>query len=296
VKVDRDILRKVSALKLATPRVADGPLQGDRRSPRRGRGVEFADYRAYTPGDDLRLVDWNIYGRLELLLVRLFHEDLNMTVQVLLDASGSMDFGEPRKADHGAQVAACIALIALLNQDNVIVRCLGGHGPRIIARGQNSSAFGEVIHLLEQVEPAGVSQLWREINASRGSKAADRTFLISDMLQEPEELEKTLRALKAASKAPVLLHVLSELELSPALDDAQHLVDSETGEEILIGGGRSAREAYEEAFEQWLELLKGRCRRMGIHYLPVFTDQDVSEVLSRMMRKAGVTRSASGVA
>lgn len=296
MKIDRDILRKVSALKLATPRVADGPLQGDRRSPRRGRGVEFADYRAYSPGDDLRLVDWNIYGRLELLLVRLFHEDLNMTVQIFLDASASMGFGSPRKADHGAQLAACLALIALLNQDSVTVKCLGGDGPRILARGQNSSAFAEVVHLLEHVEPAGHGEPWREINAARASKPADRAFLISDMLQEPEQMEKTLRALKASSHAPVLLHVLGEEELEPDLSKAQHMIDSETGEELVIQGGKKAKRDYEEALRTWLELLEGRCRRMGIHYLSVMTDQSVSDLLARMMRQAGVTQSASGVA
>jgi uncharacterized protein (DUF58 family) len=295
MRVDRDMLRKVSALKLATPRVADGPLQGDRRSPRRGRGVEFADYRAYTPGDDLRLVDWNIYGRLEMLLVRLFHEDLNMSVQIMLDASASMGFGAPRKADHGAQLTACLALVSLLNQDSVSVRCLGGQGPRIIAQGQNTGAFGQVIRLLEQVEPAEQHEPWRLINAMRQRKPSDRAFLISDMLQEPEAIEKTLRALKGASHAPVLLHVLSEEELSPNLEDAQRLIDSETGEELLIAGGARAKKEYDEALEEWLELLKGRCRRMGIHYMPVFTDQVVSDVLARMMRQAGITQGASGV-
>lgn len=296
MKIDRDIFRQVSALKLRTPQLADGPLQGDRRSPRRGRGVEFADYRAYSPGDDLRLVDWNVYGRLEQLLVRLFHEDLNLSLQLWLDASASMGFGSPSKADHGAQLAACLALIGLLNQDTVSLRCLGGKGPRIEARGQNSGAFPQMVRLLEQVEPGDTAQTWRLLEANSRARKPDRTFLISDMLCEEEQIEKTLRALAASSSAPVLLHVLGEEELDPKLDEAQRIIDAESGEELVISGGARAKAQYQEALQQWLELLRGRCRRLGIHYFQVFTDQPVADVLARLMRKSGITQSASGVA
>lgn len=295
MRIDRDVLRRVAAMKLTAPRHSEGPLQGDRRSPRRGRGVEFADYRPYTPGDDLRLVDWNVYGRLEQLLVRLFHEDLNMTAQIWVDASASMGFGTPRKADHAANLAACVALLGLKHQDSVTLGCVGGEGPRLMASGQNTGAFGQFVRLLEQVEPGGAAPTWRALRAARGRKKADRLFLVSDMLQEPEDVEQTLRMMAATSKAPVLLHVLGEEELSPDLRDAQRITDAETGEELLIAGGRQAEEEYARALEEWLELLRGRCRRLGVTYVPAHTELSVDEAVVHLMRRAGATQSATGV-
>ena len=294
MKLDRDIFKKIAALKLRTPQLAEGPLQGDRRSPRRGRGVEFADYRPYSPGDDLRLVDWNVYGRLEVLLVRLFHEDLNMAVQIYVDASASMGFGQPRKADHAAELAACVALIGLLNQDTVTVKCVGGEGPKIEARGQNSGAFAQVLRLLEQVEPAGDVIPYKFLRGGMLARKPDRSFFVSDMLYNPEVVEKTLRVLAASARAPVLLHVLSEEELQPDLSEAQRITDAETGEEILIAGGRAAQEQYSAALDEWLELLRGQCRRLGVQYVPIFTDQPASDAVLGLMRRTGVTESRVG--
>ncbi|MEM1350023.1 MAG: DUF58 domain-containing protein [Myxococcota bacterium] len=294
MRLDRDIFRRVAHLKLTTPRFAHGPLQGDRRSPRRGRGVEFADYRPYTPGDDLRLVDWNVYGRLELLLVRLFHEDLNMTAQVVLDASASMAFGQPRKADHGAEVAACIALLGLLHQDTVTLSCIGGDGASSQARGQNSKALGGMLELLEQLEPGGVLDTPRELTAQIRGKRVDRLVFVSDMLQEPEAIEETLRVMAASSEGAILIHMLSEEELSPDLSEPQRVTDSETGEELLIAGGREAMGRYREILEEWLALVRGRCGKLGIHYVPVSNSEPVEDIVRGMMRRSGVTASTLG--
>ena len=295
MKIRQSIFREVAALRLHTSQLSQGPMQGDRRSPRKGRGVEFADYRAYTPGDDLRLVDWNVFGRLELLLVRLFHEDLNMDVKVWVDASASMSFGEPLKADHAAELAASIALVGLLNQDRVSLSCLGGTGPQASATGQNARAFAQFLTLLEQVKPGGQLDLPGALRVSAGrGKKTDRTFLISDMLHETQEIEEALRVLAATSRAPVLMHVLSPQELEPELLEMQRVTDAESGEEILISGGREATAQYARVLEQWLELLRGRCRRLGIQYVPVSTLESVPEALTGMMRRVGVTMSRLG--
>src|SRR5690606_16952271 len=113
------------SLRLAARGPASGARQGDRRSAVRGRGLEFADHRPYSAGDDLRRVDWNVYARLRTVLVRLYHEDRNLSVRICVDASASMAFGTPRKADHAAELAAGLALVALLVRDDVSVGCVG---------------------------------------------------------------------------------------------------------------------------------------------------------------------------
>lgn len=292
MKINRDIFRQIASLRLTTPHLATGPRQGDRRSPRRGRGVEFADYRPYMPGDDLRLVDWNVYARLEVLLVRLFHEDVNLSVRVWVDASASMGFGEPRKADHAAELGAAIALIGLLQQDAVTLRCLGGEGPRMEVRGQNSDAFAEVLRLLRETEPAGAPTPWRALSQGTRRGRTDRLFLISDMLWDDDAIESTLRVAARASKAPVVVHVLSEEELSPDLRDAQRVTDAETGEEILLEAGRA--DAYEEALAAWLDGVQQACRKHHVQYLPVYTDVGVAETLTQMMRRAAITEPKTG--
>lgn len=294
MRIDRGLLKQLAHLQLATPRLATGPRQGSRRSPYRGRGVEFADYRPYSPGDDLRLVDWNVYARLELVLVRLFHEDLNLAVHVCVDASASMTFGEPLKADHAAQLGAAMAVIALLHQDTVSVGCTGGVGPQTVVRGQNENAIPEVIKLLERIEPGGRAEPWRALEAQLHGRRPDRLFLLSDMLCEEADRQRTLRLMAASSASPVLLHVLSPEELDPDLSDPQHITDVESGEELLIRGGRDAARAYREALQQFLNDLQQQCRRYGIHYVPAFTTASVPQLVLGLLRQAGVTESATG--
>ena len=126
MKVDRKLLNDLGALRVGLPGLALGPQLGDRRSPHRGRGMEFADHRPYRPGDDLRLVDWNVYNRLRTVLVRLFHEDRNLHLGICLDCSGSMGAGSPRKADHAATLAAALSLIGLRERDTVTLSLAGG--------------------------------------------------------------------------------------------------------------------------------------------------------------------------
>ncbi len=122
---DAGFLRRLEQLELASRRLTAGRLKGERRSPRRGQSVEFADYRNYSHGDDLRQLDWNVYARLERLFVKLFVEEEDVTVHVLVDASRSMDYGEPNKLDFARRSAAALAYVALANHDRVSVAFLG---------------------------------------------------------------------------------------------------------------------------------------------------------------------------
>ncbi|MFQ6097104.1 MAG: DUF58 domain-containing protein, partial [Armatimonadota bacterium] len=118
---DADFFRKLERLSILVKRPFPGVLKGEKRSPRRGHSVEFADFRNYTPGDDFRRVDWNVYGRLEKLFLKLFVEEEDLTVYVLIDGSKSMDFGEPRKFDYARRLAAAIGYIALCNLDRLAI-------------------------------------------------------------------------------------------------------------------------------------------------------------------------------
>ena len=122
---DPEFLRSLERLSLVSKRAYAGAIKGEKRSTRRGVSVEFADYRDYVPGDDLRYLDWNVYGRLDRLLVKLFVEEEDLRVYLLLDRSRSMGFGEPSKFDHARRLIAALAYLALAGLDRVTVATFG---------------------------------------------------------------------------------------------------------------------------------------------------------------------------
>lgn len=292
--IDRGIFNQVVQLKLATPGVAAGRQHGERRSAVLGRGVEFADYRPYGPGDDLRLVDWNVYSRLEEVLVRLFHEDRNLSVSIVLDASESMRFGTPRKIDFAGELSAALSLVVLKNRDSLMISCAGGTGPLTVVRGHNQNSFARVLRYLEMVEPDGIDKPINAVKAQAKGLKPDRMFFVSDMLKEEKEMDRLLRVISASSRRPVLLHVLGSDELSPNLRHPQRVIDVETGEELRVMGGRVATKAYRKALDGYLTDLRQRCRALRIQYVDAFTTVSVTELLNTVLRRVRVVESASG--
>src|SRR5262245_47083493 len=154
-----DLLAQLERLELVTRKVFRGRMKGERRSKRKGQSVEFADFRAYVPGDDLRTIDWNLYARLDKLIVKLFLEEEDLHFYVLIDASRSMDFGEPTKLDYAKQLAAALGFIGLGRTDRVRIETLGQglreHGP--VLRGRKS--VWQMLEQLNSIEPDDSSSL-----------------------------------------------------------------------------------------------------------------------------------------
>lgn len=274
MRVDRAALSRFAALRLRAIGAATALQAGDRRSAFRGRGLEFADFRPYDPGDDLRLVDWNVYFRLGVALVRQFAEERSLSVRICVDVSESMAFGEPRKADHAAQLAATFAMIALRHRDPVALGCFGGKTKPISARAVNLDGLPELLHLLEKVEPGGSGDAVAQLIAQLGERRSDRLVLLSDLLHDEDTTDALLRRCAAACPRPIVLHVLGQDELAPDLDDVERVIDAETGEEILVADGAAARAAYTAALTRWLAAIEERCRGLGIQYVRA----DVREV------------------
>lgn len=293
--VDRTNLTRYANLRLVAPGQATALQQGDRRSPFRGRGVEFADYRPYDPGDDVRLVDWNVYLRLGVAVVRQFAEERSLAMRICLDVSASMSFGdEPRKADHAAQLCAALALVALQNRDPVGLLCFGCDVPPPTVSASNLDGLVEVLHVLEGVEPGGGGVPHDQIARLIGPRRSDRIVLISDLLMEDEERDRVLRLIASLSRYPVVLHVLSPAELEPDLGDAMKIVDAESGEEVLVRDDGSAMRDYHEGLDRWLEGTEKRCRALGIRYVPTFTTLPVPDLMSGELRRARLVEHIAG--
>lgn len=267
MRIDRPALSRFAALRLRAPGPATALQQGDRRSPFRGRGLEFADYRPYDAGDDLRLVDWNVYFRLGIALVRQFNEERSLSVKVCVDVSESMAYGEPRKADHAGQLAAAVSMIALGHRDPVVLACFGGEDRGLRARAVNLDMLPELLHLLERTEPGGRGDAHAQLVAHLGGTRCDRLVFISDLLHEDAERDALLRICAGSCARPIVVHVLGSEELSPDLDDIERVIDSETGETFAIRDGRDAASEYQRALEAWTGGISERCRALGIQYI-----------------------------
>jgi uncharacterized protein (DUF58 family) len=260
-----------------------GRVKGERRSPRKGQSVEFSDYRAYGSGDDLRYVDWNIYGRLDRLHVKLFVDEEDLCLHLLLDASASMAFGQPSKLDYGVRLAAALGFVGLVNLERVGVGILReqvaeGWPP---TRGRNQ--FMALIDFLSRVQAGGQTGLNSGLAnyASRGREPG-LAVVMSDLL-DPRGYETGLRALLERRFDVHLVHLLDPTEMNPELAGDLRLVDSETGEarEITIDG--DAIRAYRERLHAFLESVEQFCRAQEIGYHRVITDTPVEGfVLSQL--------------
>jgi uncharacterized protein (DUF58 family) len=296
MRIDRAALSRFAALRMRAPGAATALQAGNRRSPFRGRGLEFADYRPYDAGDDLRLVDWNVYFRLGTALVRQFNEERSLSVRLCVDVSGSMAFGAPNKADHAAQLAATLAMIALAHRDPVILTCFGGEQKGLRARAVNLDGLPELLHLLERVTPGGRGDAHGQLVAQLGNGRTDRLILVSDLLYEDAERDALLRLCAASCPRPILLHVLGDEELEPELEDIERVIDGETGEELVIRDGREAKTAYAEALAAWLEALETRARGLGIQYIRADARQLAADLVhTQLFRGQVVEHMAGGV-
>lgn len=292
--VDRGTLTRFSSLRLCSPGAATALQQGDRRSPFRGRGVEFADYRPYDPGDDVRLVDWNVYLRLGQAVVRQFNEERSLAMKICLDTSESMAFGQPRKADHGAQLAAALALVSLTHRDPVGLCFYGGERQLTQTKASNLDGLAEILHVLERVEPGGRGDAHAQVVRQLGQGRSDRIVLVTDLLLEDAARDALLRLIAASSRYPVVLHVLSDDELQPDFSDVAKIVDSETGEEFVIRDDATARRDYQAGIDAWLAGIDKRCRGLGIRYVQAFTRTEVPDLFNDQLRRARVVEHAFG--
>lgn len=295
MRIDRSIFVGLDQLKLAAPLPTSGGRPGDRRSRARGRGVELADFRPYTPGDDLRLVDWNVFARLEQVLIRLFHEDRDLSLLIVVDASASMGFGAPRKIDHAGELAACLAFLALRARDRVRVVVAGRRGTASAsAKGEHTGALPLIVAALERAEPDGVAELAATLAAEAERGRVDQAVVLTDLLVEPDERSMILRRLARIAARPVLLHVLGDGELSPDLSDGGVAIDAETGEELPVKGGRGAARAYAAELARWRAELEAGCRELGILYAPAFTTVPARLLVGDDLRRRQLVQAARG--
>jgi uncharacterized protein (DUF58 family) len=262
-----EFLAQLERLTLASRRIFRGRVKGERKSPRRGHSVEFCDYRAYGVGDDLRYVDWNAYGRLDRLHVKLFVDEEDLCLHLLVDASASMDFGQPTKLDYAVRLAAALGFVGLVGLERVGVgilreRVAEGWAP---TRGRNQ--FPALRDFLTDVRPAGGTRL-NDALATYARRAR----------------ESGLRALMERRFDIHVIHLLDPQEMSPDLGGDFRLTDAESGEVRELSVDREALRDYRERLHAFLERAESFCRAQEIGYHRVITDTAVEEFVLAQLK------------
>ena len=299
-----ELLRRLEQFQLLATRRAKSSAKGERRSKARGQSVEFADYRNYVAGDDFRYLDWNLYGRLERLFLKLYEEERELPVRIFLDASESMTFGTPPKFDFARQVAAAVGYVALCGFDRVTV-CLfpemtpaAGADPAAVSaeqaargglravRGRKSSLqFFQNLSALTARGSADFNESLRR--GAIAARHAGVAVVLSDFL-DPAGYEVGLNALVSRGFQVNAIQILSPEEVNPTTFGDLRLVDSETGALQEVTFGKFRLKAYQQSAMNYCQRLREFCQGRGMSFFSVTSDTSLEKLLLKQLRQSEV--------
>ena len=288
----RALLHRLESLRLVSRGRLATQGQGDRRSPLRGTSLQLVDYRAYVPGDDLRQVDWNAYGRSGELFVRLYEDERILTVHLLVDVSESMDWGMPNKREVALRLAAALAYVALSGYDRVQIgfladRVIGRAGP-FWGQPQRPLAFTALAGAPRAAQTDFAASVTAYVDRLRAMPTGGSGLLIllTDLLNPTAEAG--LRRLASGRHEAVVLHLLSPQELDPAPDEDVELIDRETGRSIDLNLDRGTIERYRQRLAEWSDRLSAICRERNARYVRLSTGDELEPAMLRTLRSRGI--------
>jgi uncharacterized protein (DUF58 family) len=271
--IDAAELRQLETLSLAGVEAVVAGFGGQRAGAQRTRGLEFIDYRRYTPGDDLRSIDWNVYARLREVVVKAAPAEGHVDLALLLDGSRSMDDGTPSRFRYAQELGAMLGTVALLGADVVAVHMLADGASFTGARLAAAHLVGELIEEVGELPRGTRTDLAASLRGyRRGAEPADLTVLLSDGLAEPTALAEAVDELAGSGRAAAFVHLVEDEATFAAYEGAYELEDRETGERLVVEVTPRVRATYEERVASASTALKDRCGDRGVTYLRAPTD------------------------
>jgi len=287
------LLRQLEQFQLLAQRRAKSSARGERRSRSRGQSVEFADYRTYVAGDDFRYLDWNLYGRLERLFVKLYEEERELPVRIFLDASESMTFGQPRKFDFARQVAAAIGYVALCGFDRVNVIPFPDQPEQSAIRGALRTVRGrksalEFFRNITALSAGGSVNLNDALRrGALEARQAGVAVVLSDFL-DPAGYEKGLEALVGRGFHVNAVQILSPEELNPSTYGDLKLVDAESGSIQEVTFGKYRLKSYQQTVQNFCQRLREFCQSRGVRFFMASSGTPLEQLLLQQLREAEV--------
>lgn len=288
--LDAGLLRQLERLHFSTLTAIVAGLVGEREGRARVARLEFADYRPYVAGDELRRIDWSIYRRLHQLVVKIGIEDGRLSLALLIDASRSMRIGRPSKQRAAAQLTAALGAIALLRGDQADVHVLGDGDARRIVRLDGPRQISVLARALDELPESLETGLDSALGAyARTGARADVVVLMSDASVRLDELERALRTLSGCSRTTCLVHLVAPDELETPLRGPVELRDAESGRLLETAITDAAAAEYARRVARRGEDVRERCRAHGVRYLGARSDQDPLDLLLEHAAEVSLT-------
>lgn len=288
---DERFLKTLEHLHMVSRKVFAGNLRAERRTRKVGSGIEFADHRTYARGDDFRYIDWNLYGRLDKLLLRLFEEEEDLSIYILIDCSDSMAIGSPLpKLHYAMQVGAALTYVGLANLDRVSIIPFSD---RLLDRLPPSRGKNRIFRVFEflkncaiggKTDLAGCMKDFVTQNKKRGL-----AVVISDFY-DPKGFEQGINTLRYYKFEPFVLQAYDLREASPNLHGDLALVDCETGDVREVTVSKALLEAYEKEHEKYCKELEAYCTRYAMPFFRTHTSIPFDELVLRIFRSGGFLR------
>lgn len=288
--LDPEFLHKLEQLELVSRKIFVGRMKGERRSKRRGTSVEFADHRNYVSGDDLRHIDWNVYGRLDKLFLKLFMEEEDLHFYILVDTSLSMDFGDPTKLHYAKQVAAALTFIGLVNHDRVVIDAFSANLDAGLSNVRGRSQMWRVVDYLNRLEATGAGNLTaaaRQFAIKHAGKGV--VVVISDFLDK-RGYSDALRYLLARDMDIYVVQVLSQEEVEPELVGDLRLVDAEDDDVAEITISAPLLKRYKDNLNAFVGGLKEWCTKRGIAYIFTTNHNPFDKLILTYLRQRGLVK------
>ncbi len=295
-----EVLSRISRLELRARRVVEGFLSGMHKSPYKGFSVEFADYRPYVPGDDVRHLDWRAYAKTDRLVLKEYEVETNLRTHILLDCSGSMAYPEHEHSDrmtkweYGSTVAACLGFLLLSQQDGVGLTLFDHAIRRQMPVSTTRAALTEFIGILEETTPADTTDV-----KTLFSRLVERfprrglIVLISDLLADFDDIVNGLQRFRFGHHDVIVLHVLDHDELEFPFTDQTLFEGMEAADVEVLTDPQSLRSGYLEAVQSFIARVRGVCVDQGIDYSLLSTADPLDVALTRVLAQRARRRRSS---
>ncbi|HZS47132.1 MAG TPA: DUF58 domain-containing protein [Blastocatellia bacterium] len=282
---DEEFLKKLERLSIVSKRVFAGQMRAERRSRKRGSGLEFADFKQYLPGDDFRSLDWNAFVRLDKLLLKLYEEEEDLPIYFFIDSSRSMTIGKPSKFDYARRLVAALSYISLSHLDRVSLVPFSTNIEDDLPRVRGKTQIHRMLRFLEDIKAHGQTDL-RQVARTflNGSHRRGLVVVVSDLFDD-QGYEDALNMISSQRHEVFVLQISDSTEAHPPLMGELRLIDAESGEMRELTVTPNLLRAYEQAYKVFCEKLETFCLQRQIGVLRVETSQDLEDLILNVFRQ-----------
>lgn len=284
--IDSSLLKKLESLKLNSTVTLNQGYGGGRKSKSKGSSVEFSDFREYVPGDDFRKIDWNAYGRFQKLFIKLFMEEREANINIFIDTSKSMDFGNPRKSTLAKQLALVLGYLSLANMDRVNIYTYENNKLESLEQLSGKNNAHRLAAYLDNIAFDKSEDFFQFIKTRAYKRGI--SIILSDLFSD--SFQETIKYLAFMNQSIVVLNVLSTEELNPLFSGDIRLIDSETEEGKDISITQSVLNSYEKTFKSFINRNREICRKFNCQYSLISNELSIESIVFDNLTNVGILR------